>query len=341
MGLRAEYIWIDGNDVPLLRGKTKILDTRHKWLDIDKIPSWTFDGSSTKQAVTENSELILKPVKVYKNPLDGGILVLCEVYNIDGTPHESNDRHRLRKMVGEKDQDTCYGFEQEYIIYDNVTGRPLGWPEPNNTYPEKQGQYYCGIGGNYVAGRKFVEEHLNMCLSINLKIGGVNAEVMLGQWEYQIGIVPAINGSDELWISRYLLYRLAEKYNYYINIEPKPLKGNDWNGSGMHVNFSTKEMRENKRIKKKLAIDICEKMKNKHTEHMKVYGIGNEERLTGDNETASHTVFKYGIGDRSASIRIPYSIDDNFTQGYVEDRRPSSNANPYIVVEKIIDTISI
>lgn len=339
MSLRAEYIWLDGNDVQLLRSKTKIIDTKDKYLSYESVPDWNFDGSSTKQANTENSEMILKPFKTYKNPIDGGILVFCGVFNPDGTPHSTNNRAKLEKTVKDKDKDTWYGFEQEYVIFDNNTKRPIGFPSVPGTYPEKQGQYYCGVGGNYVAGRAFVEEHLNLCLAINLHIGGINAEVMLGQWEYQIGPVTALDGSDELWISRYLLYRLAEKYNYFINIDPKPLVGEDWNGSGMHVNFSTKEMRDNTGSKKQLAIQACDKLEAKHDEHISVYGKGNELRLTGTNETASINEFKYGIGDRTASIRIPYSIEDGFTKGYIEDRRPSSNANPYVVVEKLIDTI--
>lgn len=339
MSLRAEYIWLDGNDVQLLRSKTKIIDTKEKFISADKVTEWNFDGSSTKQAETDNSELVLKPFKTYKNPIDGGILVLCGVYNTDDTPHSTNHRARLEQTVNEKDQDTWYGFEQEYVIFDNKTKRPIGFPSTPGTFPRKQGQYYCGVGGNFVAGREFVEEHLNLCLSINLHIGGVNAEVMLGQWEYQIGPVPALSGSDELWVSRYLLYRLAEKYDYYINIDPKPLKGEDWNGSGMHVNFSTKAMRDNLGAKKQLAIEACEKLEAKHDEHIAVYGEGNEDRLTGTNETASMHEFTWNIGDRTASIRIPYSIEDRSTKGYIEDRRPSSNANPYVVVEKLIDTI--
>jgi glutamine synthetase len=339
MSLRAEYIWLDGNEVQLLRSKTKIIDTKEKFLTAEACPKWNFDGSSCNQADTDNSELNLHPVKTYKNPLDGGILVLCEVFTTDGQPHPSNERAKLRRTADAKDQDTWYGFEQEYVIYDNKTKRPLGFPSAIGTYPEKQGQYYCGVGGNYVAGREFVEEHLNTCLSINLHIGGVNAEVMLAQWEYQIGPVTAIEGSDELWISRYLLYRLAEKYGYYISIDPKPIKSDDWNGSGMHVNFSTKQMRENLSNKMQIAIDACEKLKLKHEEHIAVYGAGNEDRLTGSCETASYTEFKYGVGDRTASIRIPSSINDRTTKGYIEDRRPSSNANPYTVVEKLIDTI--
>ncbi len=339
MSLRAEYIWLDGNDVQLLRSKTKIINTKEKWLPAENVPDWNFDGSSTKQAETDNSELMLKPVKTYKNPIDGGILVFCEVCHPNGDPHKTNHRAKLVETVEAKDQDTWYGFEQEYIIYNNKTDRPLGWPEGHKAFPDKQGEYYCGVGGNYIAGREFVEEHLTKCLETGLKIGGINAEVLLGQWEYQIGPVPAVSGSDELWISRYLLYRLAEQYDYYISIHPKPFKGGEWNGSGMHVNFSTKYMRENMSSKLTLALEACDKLEAKHDEHIAVYGVGNEDRLTGENETASFDEFKSGIGDRTASIRIPQSIKNKTTQGYIEDRRPSANANPYIVVEKLIDTI--
>lgn len=344
--IHLEYIWLDGNKPQQIRSKTKItekLESRDSLLKIYKdsinlLSIWNFDGSSTNQAETSKSELLLRPVNVFKDPFkNNGILVLCEVLNTDKTAHYSNHRLSLEETVKNKDQESLFGWEQEYFIYDNSTKKPLGWPSEG--YPEPQGDYYCANGGNHVKGRDFVEEHALLCQEAGLGISGINAEVALGQWEYQIGPVPALDGSDQLWISRYILERLSEKYNYYIELDPKPYKGNHWNGSGMHVNFSTQIMREDLTNKKELVIEACEKLGKNINKHISVYGINNENRLTGHNETCSINEFRWGIGDRTASVRIPSSIDDETTPGYLEDRRPASNADPYLVSQVMIETI--
>jgi len=353
-----EYIWLDGNYPQQLRSKTKIIqkeiteeliedsqlsDIRLPFLidwekNSDKLPIWNFDGSSTGQAETSKSELLLKPVNIFLDPFkENGFIVVSEVYNTDMTPHHTNKRAKMVETVEKYDDETMLGLEQEYFIYDKKTNKPLGWPIDG--FPKPQGPYYCAVGGNNVDGRDFVETHAMLCESIGLEISGINAEVALGQWEYQIGPVYAIDGSDQLWVSRYILHRLSEKYGYYIELEPKPYVGNDWNGSGMHVNFSTKEMRKDLKNKKKLVIEACEKLGQKVDEHIAVYGPDNEKRLTGANETCSIKEFRYGIGDRTASIRIPSSIEDKTTPGYLEDRRPASNANPYEIVNRMIKTI--
>jgi glutamine synthetase len=331
-----EYIWLDGNNPQQLRSKTKIVEAKNE--DKIKLTNWNFDGSSTSQAETQKSELILKPVNKFKNPFqEGGFLVMCEVYYPDGQRHESNQRSVLVNNVVDFDQKTMYGFEQEYIIYDCKSGKPLGWPQDG--FPRPQGDYYCGVGANNVSGRQFVEEHAQLCLNAGLKISGINAEVMLGQWEYQIGPVPAIDGSDQLWISRWILNRLSEKYGYRVELDPKPFIGDDWNGSGMHVNFSTEDMREDMENKYELVVDACKKLSHNIEEHIEVYGKNNRNRLTGSNETCSIDEFRWGVGDRTASIRIPYSIKDDTTPGYLEDRRPASNADPYQVCNVLIQTI--
>jgi glutamine synthetase len=344
--LHLEYIWLDGNKPQQLRAKTKIVEKSENRDELYKIYKnfpeilsvWNFDGSSTNQAETSNSELLLKPINVFIDPLkSNGLLVLCEVLNTDLTPHWSNNRYFLREVVESKDKDTLFGWEQEYFIYDNITKKPVGWPEKG--YPEPQGDYYCGNGRNRVVGRRFVEEHAELCEKAGLKISGINAEVALGQWEYQIGPVSSLDGPDQLWISRFILDRLSEKYNYFIELDPKPFKGNHWNGSGMHVNFSTKDMREDLVNKKHLVIEACEKIGERIEDHISVYGINNEFRLTGHNETCSINEFRWGIGDRTASIRIPSSIEDDKTPGYLEDRRPASNACPYEISRVMIETI--
>ena len=345
-----EYIWLDGNNPQQLRSKTKISNKKFNEFNIEKIknsllenmthkliPDWNFDGSSTNQAPTNKSELILKPVNIFSDPFrNDSLLIMCEVYNTNGSPHISNKRHNLRE-ISEHDEESLFGFEQEYFIYSTKTEQPIGWPK--NGYPKSQGEFYCSVGGNNAMGRDFIEEHVMLCHYAGLNLSGINLEVACSQAEYQIGPVNAIDGSDQFWIARYIMNKLSEKYDYYVVLHPKPYKGNSINGSGCHVNFSTKKMREDIKNKKALVIEACGLLKNRIKEHINVYGINNEDRLTGENETCSINEFKWGIGDRTASIRIPSSIEDNISQGYLEDRRPASNINPYEVVYIMIETI--
>ncbi len=336
-----EYIWLDGSNPQQVRSKSKIVYAKSE--DKIKLSNWNFDGSSTNQAETSKSELILVPVNKFKNPFRfNGFLIMCEVYDINMDPHPSNKRSELTTLV-ESDslgkENYMFGFEQEYIIFDQETGKPIGWPKDG--FPRPQGDYYCGVGGNNVSGREFVEHHASLCLNAGLKYSGTNAEVMLGQWEYQIGPVYGLDGSDQLWISRWILDRLSEDYGYYIEYHPKPFTGNEWNGSGMHVNFSTSEMRTDLRNKKSLAIEACQKLSENVKCHIDVYGKFNDLRLTGSNETCSIDEFRWGIGDRTASVRIPSSINDDVTPGYIEDRRPASNADPYEICYQLINTTFI
>ena len=343
---KLEYIWLDGAKPQQIRSKTKIV--KSEWATEDLLRQykngklsasvWNYDGSSTYQAETSNSELLLIPKNYFLNPFTkSSIIVFCEVCNIDGTPHSTNTRSKMVDTLNKYDDETMYGWEQEYFIFDNKTNKPLGWPTEGE--PREQGEYYCSVGANNVSGREFVEEHTDLCIKAGLAIGGINAEVALGQWEYQIGTVTAEDGADQLWVSRYILHRLSEKYDYRIELDPKPFKGNDWNGSGMHVNFSTKTIREDKVNKKEIAIEMCKKLEAKHAEHIAVYGENNDARLTGANETSSIKDFGWGIGDRTKSIRIPSTINDPNAIGYIEDRRPASNGDPYLIVDRMVRTI--
>ncbi len=328
--VKLEYIWLDGyKPESNLRSKTKILELSEFAGELDKIPMWSFDGSSTQQAEGSSSDCLLKPVAAYPDSArKNGWLVMCEVLNPDGTPHESNMRAKLPE-----EQDYWFGFEQEYTLVRD--GRPLGFPE--NGYPAPQGLYYCSVGSDYIAGREIVEEHLDACLDAGLSITGINAEVMLGQWEYQCFAKGARKSGDDLWISRYLLFRIAEKYNVHIEFAPKPVKG-DWNGSGMHTNFSNGKMRNNS--SKEYYVAVMEAFGDKRDEHIAVYGSDNHERLTGLHETQHISKFSYGESDRGASIRIPIAtVETGYKSGYLEDRRPASNADPYRVAGRIIETI--
>lgn len=324
----CEYIWLDGYQPEAnLRSKTKVVQLEER-PTLGNLPLWSYDGSSTQQAEGSSSDCVLKPVKVYIDAgRENGYLVFCEVINPNGSPHPTNNR-----AVYEDNNDFWFGFEQEYVIMKN--GLPLGFPKEG--YPAPQGKYYCGIGNHNVVARDFVEEHLKLSLDCGLNITGINAEVMIGQWEFQLLGKGAKDASDDLWVARYLLLRIAEKYNVDIELHPKPVKG-DWNGSGMHTNFSNEEMRSVGGEDYFKA--ILTNLENRHQEHIEVYGSNNHERLTGLHETQAMDRFSYGISDRGASIRIPITTVENGWKGYLEDRRPASNACPYLVTSKILKAI--
>lgn len=331
--IRAEYIWMDGHfPTQKLRSKTKVLDTAVK--GIEELPLWGFDGSSTNQADGNDSDCMLKPVYKILDPIRGGnnLLVMCEVLNPDGTPHKTNTRAQLVKTADVyKDEEAWFGIEQEYTLFEGRN--PLGWPEGG--YPAPQGPFYCGVGADEVYGRDIVEEHLDLCLEAGLQISGINAEVMPGQWEYQIGPLGPLEVADQIWLSRWLLYRISEDYGVSATLHPKPVKG-DWNGSGMHANFSNQVMRTSG--DEKIFNKICEEFGKNISKHIDVYGADNNQRLTGLHETQSIDKFSYGVSDRGASIRIPIGTVEDGWKGRLEDRRPASNGDPYKIASVIVST---
>ena len=349
----AEYIWLDGKCK--LRSKTKViklklpttnrnilLEKYHETL-LKQLPKWNYDGSSTGQAKGNESEIILNPVRIFLDPFRSrfDLLVMCDTYYPNGNLTESNKRVLANEIFERNlDQEPWYGIEQEYFLIDPLTGKPLGWRH-DGSEPEPQGPYYCGIGSNKMFGRNIAEEHLKLCLNAQINISGINAEVAPGQWEYQIGPCTGIDSGDQLWVSRYLLERVAENHNLLVSWDPKPVKGN-WNGSGCHTNFSTKQMREGFKEKSGLEIilNALKKLEMNHKEHMLVYGEGNERRMTGEHETANFETFTVGHGDRGASIRIGTETIKN-RKGYFEDRRPSSNMDPYLVTSILLETIML
>lgn len=332
MPIILEYVWVDAFGA--LRSKCK---TVNKFESLNDAPIWNFDGSSTGQAPSVDSEILLKPVKFIKNLFGTysfeSFIVLCECYDKNLNVIKTNTRYGASRIFDAvKDHEPWYGLEQEYVIYDVNTKRPLGWPV--HGYPAAQGPYYCSVGGDRAFGRDIVEEHYDLCLRSGLSVSGTNAEVMPGQWEFQIGPCTGIDAGDQLWLARYLLDRIAEKHNCYISYEPKPVHG-DWNGSGCHANFSTKEMREPGGITK--IYEAVEKLSKKHDEHIAVYG-DNKNRLSGTHETSRIDQFTSGVGNRTASVRIPTEAVRNGC-GYLEDRRPASNCDPYLVTSKIIESV--
>jgi len=330
--IKLEYIWLDGYfPTQNMRSKTKVEEHENFQGTVEELGNWSFDGSSTKQASGGSSDCLLKPVAIYPDPARvNGYLVMTEVLNADGTPHVSNGR----ATIDDDDNDFWFGFEQEYFIMDSKTQLPLGFPVGG--YPGPQGMYYCSVGGKNTFGRDFVEEHANLCIDAGLNFEGINQEVASGQWEFQLFAKGAKKAGDEIWIARYLLDRLTEKYGWYIEYHPKPIKG-DWNGSGMHANFSNSILRECG-SKEKYA-EICEAFRPYTKEHIEVYGEFNDQRLTGLHETASINDFSWGVSDRGASIRIPIIAVEKGYKGWLEDRRPSSNGDPYKIAARIIKTV--
>src|SRR3954469_5804946 len=333
---KLEYIWLDGYEpTPNLRSKTLVKDFS-SFPDLEDLPNWGFDGSSTRQAEGRNSDCILKPVALSPDSTrKNGALVMCEVLNPDLTPHPSNSRATIPDDPG-----TWFGFEQEYFLYRD--GVPLGFPREG--FPAPQGEYYPGVGYKNVGNvaREIVDAHIDLCIDAGINIEGINAEVAMGQWEFQIFGKGSKSAADQMWVARYIMARLCEKYCIDIEWRCKPVLGPfnaplDWNGSGMHSNFSTKFMREKggKAYFEKLMAAFQKNI----DEHIAVYGPENHLRLTGLHETQSIDKFTFGVADRGASIRVPHSFINSGYKGYLEDRRPNSAADPYLVAGRIIKTI--
>jgi len=337
--LIAEYIWVDLNGN--LRSKIKIIQKSYfySFTKVEDFPVWNFDGSSTGQASSGDvSDVIIRPVRLYKNPFIhssfGTILVLCECLNADLTPHVTNSRDKCVKTSEQfSSYDCLFGIEQEYVILQR-NGIPYKWLNIFEPGIGIQGPYYCSVGGDRSFGREIADEHLLACLHAGINICGTNAEVMPSQWEFQIGTCDMLTVSDDLLVARFILHKITEKYNCCVSFHPKLFT--EWNGSGGHTNFSTSEMREKDGLK--YIIDACEKLAKKHVEHITVYGIDNDKRLTGKHETSSIKSFSWGKQNRNSSVRIPLQVCiDN--QGYLEDRRPAANMDPYLVTEIMVRTI--
>ncbi len=326
---KLEYIWLDGYlPEPNLRGKTKIVDKAPK--SVEDCEYWGFDGSSTQQAEGKSSDCVLKPVALYPDSgRKNAFLVMCEVLMPDKTPHPTNFRATI-----DEDDDLWVGLEQEYFFMEN--GRPLGFPVDG--FPTPQGEYYCGVGYKAMGdiARQIADEHLELCLDAGINHEGINAEVAKGQWEFQVFAKGSKKIGDDMWMARYLLFRLAEKYALNVELHCKPIRG-DWNGSGMHLNFSTKYLRETGG--EAYFLKLMAAFEKNANEHIAVYGPDNHLRLTGLHETQSIDKFNWGVANRGASVRVPHSFVNNGHKGYLEDRRPNSQADPYKIVGRVLKTI--
>ncbi|KAF3510567.1 hypothetical protein F2Q69_00003700 [Brassica cretica] len=330
----AEYIWIGGSGMDI-RSKARTLPGPVS--DPSKLPKWNYDGSSTGQASGDNSEVILYPQAIFRDPFRRGhnILVMCDAYTPAGDPIPTNKRHKAAKIFSHPNvakEVPWYGIEQEYTLMQKGVNWPIGWPVGG--FPGPQGPYYCGVGADKAIGRDIVDAHYKACLYAGIGISGVNGEVMPGQWEFQVGPVEGISSGDQVWVARYLLERITEISGVNVSFDPKPVPG-DWNGAGAHCNYSTKTMRNDGGLA--VIKKAIEKLQVKHKEHIAAYGEGNERRLTGKHETADINTFSWGVANRGASVRVGRDTEKE-GKGYFEDRRPASNMDPYVVTSMIAET---
>mmetsp|Transcript_11897 Transcript_11897/g.13846 ORF Transcript_11897/g.13846 Transcript_11897/m.13846 type:complete len:420 (-) Transcript_11897:2257-3516(-) len=341
----AEYIWIDADGG--YRSKTKVIHGVSS-VTLNDLPEWNYDGSSTGQAPGDDSEVKIMPCAIFPDPFrrnGNHVLVVTDTSDADKNALPTNSRFLAAKVFAEKPEEKpWFGIEQEYTMF--KYGRPLGWPEskarnpagPTATYgyPAPQGPYYCSAGADRAFGREIVEEHMDACTYAGITISGINAEVMPGQWEYQVGPCVGIDSGDHMTVSRYILNRVAEKHGVKISYHPKPIPG-DWNGAGCHTNFSTEKMRTDKQGYEKYIVPAIKALGERHEQHINAYGSDNDQRLTGKHETGNINSFSWDVADRGCSVRVPNSTKDE-GQGYFEDRRPASNMDPYIVTAMIYDS---
>jgi len=334
----AEYVWLDAYQVP--RSKTMTMTSVPE--SVADLRVWNYDGSSTEQAEGHNSEIFIHARAIFKDPFRGPphIMVLSEAFNAwDGAPSIGNTRAACAaEMEKYKDLDPWFGIEQEYTLMrpgkiGETPTLPLGFND-DGSEPAAQGPYYTGAGYGIAIGRPVADEHYQKCLAAGVKIAGINAEVMPGQWEYQVGPCRGIEMGDHLTMSRYIMLRVTESHGVMCSFSPKPKNG-DWNGAGCHTNFSVKPMREDGGYD--VIIKVCEAFGKVAAEHIAEYGEGNDKRLTGKHETCSINEFKYGVANRGASIRIPRDAEKD-GKGYMEDRRPGANCDPYRVTGRIMKT---
>lgn len=230
-----------------------------------------------------------------------------------------------------------FGIEQDYCILDKDSRWPLGWSNKPQGYPKHNDDASYCVGADRCFGRRIVNAHYKACLYAGVELCGISGENMPAQWQFQVGPLDGVTCADHVWMARYLLHRVAEEFGVLVTFDPKPVEG--WAGSGSHHNFSTKEMREEGGIEHiKIAI---EKLAKRHALHMRNYdprgGADNKRRLTGKHQTSDLEAFSAGVADWKSSINIPRKVDEE-KMGYLEDRRPAANCDPYLVTDLIVRT---
>ncbi|CAG2167353.1 unnamed protein product, partial [Oppiella nova] len=219
---------------------------------------------------------------------------------------------------------------------------PLGWPKGG--YPEDlhlpHVLYHSAVGANKQFGRDVMDAHFRACLYAGVNISGENAEAMPSQWEYQVGPCEGISIGDDVMMSRYLLHRVAEDLHIGVTFDPKPVP--NWLGAGAHMNFSTEKMRAKGGLTE--IERAIEKLSKRHEKHLSLYdprgGADNVRRLTATGSqfyASDMNQFSSGVAKRGASIRIPKRVAQE-GRGYMEDRRPAANCDPYMVAEALVRT---
>lgn len=331
--ITADYVWIDNEKCLHSKIRTvKIpeMNIEDSFPAPDFFPKWEYDGSSLGQSSVSDSEIVLQPCFTCKCPFHkstNGVIVLCETYKFDGTSIGSRQK-AMEVLSNPKvtDEDPWFGIEQEFFMCDKKTGLPLGTPPLTSDIIRTS---YCGIGAGNIFHRDIMDKFIKYASYAGLEIYGVNAEVSMGQWEYQIGTSKGIVAGDHMWVSRYIMEKIAEKYDIVINLNPKPIQF--INGSGCHTNYSTKSTRDHDHGLEIIVNSYIPSLIKHHDEHILLYGKGNENRLTGKHETSSYGTFSWGYGSRDTSMRVPTRTRSN-GYGYLEDRRPASNVDPYDVL---------
>lgn len=325
----CEYIWLDAKGTP--RSKTRMLPDGVLGVSVaEDLPSWQYDGSSTGQAELGSSDVLLRPVRIFRNPFSSSgraLWILCETFADPTTPHPTNYRARAREVFAETSSLSLqFGFEQEFFCAEG------GFNEEELSLYSSNA--YCGAGYDAVRIRGFMEEAERHALGMGLSITGKNMEVVPGQGEFQV-FGSDLNACDHLVLLRYLLLRQGEVSKLHVTFAPKPYPS--LNGSGCHTNISTAQTRSEGGLEAIHKI-LQHGLMPDHTSFMEVWGEDNDKRMTGDCETSDPSKFTWNERNRGASVRIPLLTVLN-GKGYFEDRRPASSMDPYQVSSHLAKSI--
>lgn len=337
------YVFVDGS-LEKVRAKTKTLDFEPK--RAEDCPEWTFCalGSGQWPDAGPKSEAYLVPVALFRDPFFGGRnkIVLCEVLQYDRTPMKTNTRRSCSQaMQKAADQEPWFGIEQEYVLTEN-DGHPLQWPRHASQTIKPLGPYFYGVGAGVTAGRYVSDAHYKACTYAGVKMAGTNCEGILSQWEYQVGPLPGVEAADHLWVSRYILERVAEDFGLLVNLDPMPFPQGNWLGSAMHANFSTKATRGDGGIRAIRA--AIGKLESNADALLSKYDTSilkpNKRRIESGMLCSPSSQFSSDACSKVVSVRIPLSVVQA-GKGYFEERRPGGNADPYTVCEALVRTVCL